>query len=119
MKKNRLLELANLLIDKIKSQEDCFSTITVVFPNVFIEQWFKTYWLKTQKNDVMMNVEFKQLNDILPELVTKSNYKLIKKNSLTQVIVSILARNDEELIPKNILNIIKIILLNYMIFHHL
>jgi len=100
MKKNRLLELANLLIDKIKSQEDCFSTITVVFPNVFIEQWFKTYWLKTQKNDVMMNVEFKQLNDILPELVTKSNYKLIKKNSLTQVIVSILARNDEELIPK-------------------
>lgn len=102
MKAKRLQDLANSLINEIKSKNDCFSTTTIAFPNPLVQQWFVSYWLETQGDAVLMNVEFKLLNDILPYLVKEESYKLIKKDNLTKVILSIISDPKENIIPKEV-----------------
>lgn len=94
--KKRLSDLADLLINNIKEKNNCFETTTIVFPNLFMEQWFKSYWLKKEGDNVLMNVECKKLNDVLPKLAHRPNYKLIKKSTLTQIIISILASKNDD-----------------------
>ncbi len=94
--KKKLSDLADLLINKIKEKKDFFITTTIVFPNLFIEQWFKSYWLRKEGENVLMNVECLKINDILPKLTHQANYKLIKKSTLTQIIISILVNNKDK-----------------------
>ena len=92
--KKTLSELADLLIDEIKTQKsDPFETTRVVFPNLLTQQWFKVYWLKTQKDAVLMNVKFETIDSILPFLVEQKDYHLIKNNVLRQIIIDILTNN--------------------------
>lgn len=96
-----LYQLADSLFLEIKSKRDPFAMTTVVCPNILMQQWLKAYWLKTQSENVLMNVCFKSLNDVIPELVDQKNYKLIKRNNLRQVIVSILIQ-DDSFIPSSL-----------------
>ena len=89
-----LYQLADSLFLDIKNKRDPFTTTTVVCPNILMQQWLKTYWLKTQSENVLMNVCFKSLNEVIPDLVVQKNYKLIKRNNLRQVIISILVQDD-------------------------
>ena len=94
----KLSELADSLFSLIKQNKDPFLTFTVVCPNIMMQQWIKHYWLKTQDDKVLMNVVFKSLNDIIPDLVDQKNYKLIKPNVLRQVVLSIIT-TDSSVIP--------------------
>ncbi len=100
MHQQTLSLLADTLISKIKEKTDCFETTTIVFPNIVSEQFFKSYWLKTQNDNVLMNVEFKRINDVLPSLVDQPNYKLINKSNLTQIILTILTNDSGGIIPQ-------------------
>ena len=90
--KPTLRELADILCNKINSRSDCFQTIHIVFPNLKIQQWFKAYWLDTQKDAVLLNVSFETLDSVLP-LITENRHKLISANNLRQIIINILS-ND-------------------------
>lgn len=83
MKDKQLSSLAdNLISSVIRNKTDCFDETVVVFPNLIIEQWFKAYWLKTQNDNVLMNVSFKTLNEIMPKIIEGRNYKVISKSNL-------------------------------------
>ena len=45
-----LNKLGDELIEIIKNKVDFFSTMSIVFPSSKMQQWFKTYWLKTQSD---------------------------------------------------------------------
>ena len=100
MKAKQIINLADELIKNIKSKNDCFETTTIVFPNSIVEQWFKAHWLKTQGDSVLMNVEFKKLNEALSQLVEQPKYKLINQSTLKQVILSILLNDTDDVIPE-------------------
>lgn len=108
MKEKQLSLLAdNLISSVIQNKTDCFDETIVVFPNLIIQQWFKSYWLKTQKDNVLMNVSFKTLNEIMPKIIDGKNYKLISKSNLKILILSILTNDEKNLIPQEYKNYYK------------
>ena len=100
MKSSKLTELADSLFTIIKGKTDCFDTTTIVVPNVLISQWLKSYWLKTEGENVLMNVEFKSFNDVFPYLVEQEQYKLIKHSDLKKIILSVLIKDEDNIIPE-------------------
>lgn len=105
MEGKNLCLLADNLISLLKGyKNDFFDTKIIVFPSIVVEQWFKSYFLKTQGENVLMNVEYKTIKDILPLLCKKKNFKLISHSDLKQIIISILLNDDNNIIPKNIKN---------------
>ena len=101
MKDKQLSSLAdNLISSVIRNKTDCFDETVVVFPNLIIEQWFKAYWLKTQNDNVLMNVSFKTLNEIMPKIIEGRNYKVISKSNLKILILSVLSNDDKNIIPQ-------------------
>ncbi|MCR5506043.1 MAG: exodeoxyribonuclease V subunit gamma [Bacilli bacterium] len=104
MKERQLTILADALIKEIKDKKDPFVTTTIVFPNVFIKQWFTAYWLKNQGDNVLMNVEYKTLNEALNLIVMQPNYYLISPGALKEVIISLLINDEDNIIPEEYKN---------------
>lgn len=105
MEEKNLCLLADNLISLLKeNKNNFFDTKIIVFPSIVVEQWFKSYFLKTQGENVLMNVEYKTIKDILPLLCKKKNFKLISHSDLKQIIISILLSDDKNIIPQNIKN---------------
>ena len=63
MDSNRLDNLAKSLFLEINSNKDPFVTPHIIVPNLFIEQWLKAYWLSSQEDKVLMNVDIISIND--------------------------------------------------------
>ena len=70
VKSSNIEKLGDYLKTRIKENKDFFNSPFVVFKNQNMEKWFKTYWLKTEK-DVLMNVMFGNILD----LITKNNHE--------------------------------------------
>lgn len=99
VKEKNLTILADKLfeeIGKFDDAEDWFTTKTVICPNILTEQWLKAYWLKTKGEKVLMNVVFKTLNNALPDFIDNNEFKLLNKNALRQIIISILCDDDSK-----------------------
>lgn len=94
VKKEKLIELANLLIEDIKAKNDLFETTIIVVPDKRLGAWFKSYWLKTEEN-VLMNINFKTIDEILPTIFnTEKKYKLINRKTLRSFIISTLTKKE-------------------------
>lgn len=94
VKKEKLIELANLLIEDIKTKNDLFETSIIVVPDKRLGAWFKSYWLKTEEN-VLMNINFKTIDEILPTIFnTEKKYKLVNRKTLRSFIISLLTKNE-------------------------
>ena len=82
IKSNKLNELADLLIEIILKRNDPFTTIKIVTSSISVQQYFKAYWLAKQ-NEILMNVEFVNINDALLSLIASDkSYKNISKETL-------------------------------------
>ena len=100
----KLNELADLLIDKIK-EADIFDPLTVVFPDNTMQKWFKAYWLKTQK-DVLMSADFKTINQGLFSFIcTDRKYSLLKQTDIELILLQLLS--DKDNIPSEIKELTK------------
>ena len=89
--------LGDKLIDSILCRKNEFDTITVVFPSSKTEQWFKTYWLKN-RSEILMNVKFLNIDEALLSLIlTKEEYKLIKRQDLKSLIIKHLASKNNDI----------------------
>ena len=84
--KNQLRQLGDELKNIIKNRDNIFNTITIVIPNSKIEQWFKSYWLKTE-NDILMNVKFVSINEALLNIYQKKNIKIFYQLILETIFV--------------------------------
>ena len=94
VKKEKLIELANLLIEDIKTKNDLFETSIIVVPDKRLGAWFKSYWLKTEEN-VLMNINFKTIDEILPTIFnTEKKYKLVNRKTLRSFIINLLTKNE-------------------------
>ena len=103
-KKPYLYELANELIKIIKLRKNVFETINIIVPSLNIEQWFKTYWLKTQ-DGILMNIKFQRIEEGLFNLFnTPKHYTLLKRNSLKSLIIKHLSKNSALTLPLEISN---------------
>ena len=97
-----LVELGNLLKDKIKNRKDLFTDIDIIVPNDKVEQWFKSFWLMTE-SEVLMNVRFFNIEDGLLKLFkTSKQYKIARRSELRTHIIEALARIDNKLLDKNV-----------------
>ena len=103
IKKTTLTDLGILLKDYIKSRTNIFDTINVVVPNSKTEQWFKSYWLKTQ-NDILMNVKFETIDDAMLKLIAnKEQFKLLNKDKFKLLVIKNLLNKKEVLdLPSSI-----------------
>ena len=82
IKSNKLNELADLLIEIILKRNDPFTTIKIVTSSISVQQYFKAYWL-AKHNEILMNVEFININDALLSLISSDkSYKNISKETL-------------------------------------
>ena len=99
----KLNELADNLISFIKNRTNIFSTLQIICPNMKMQQWFKSYWLKTQ-DDILMNVEFLNIDEALLKVIdTDKPYRLLKRDSLKSFIIKHLSiKNDELVFPSEI-----------------
>ena len=90
----KLTVLADKLIQEIKSNSDFFSGVTVIFPDKNVEKWFKSYWLKKEK-DVLMNINTKIIRNALFDLFeNKDGYTLISKDILRYIILKKLSTEE-------------------------
>lgn len=99
----KLSVLADQLINRIKTNSDFFSGVTVIFPDQNVEKWFKSYWLKKEK-DVLMNLNTKIIRNALFDLYkNEEGYSLITKDILGMLILKKLTVDEYEsdsIIPK-------------------
>lgn len=102
-----LNNLADKLIEIIKKRTNVFKTITVVVPNSKMQQWFKSYWLRTQ-SDILMNVKFENINETLLSLIDcNERFALISSDELKSLVIkNILAKENELDLPDTIKNYI-------------
>ena len=99
-----LNNLGDELIENIKNKVDFFSTMSIVFPSSKTQQWFKAYWLKTQ-SDILMNVEFINIDEKLFELISVDKpYKLMSKELFKSLVIKQLAKSyvDNKILPNDI-----------------
>lgn len=103
MSKNFFLnELANNLITIIKQRTNVFNTINVIVPSSNTEQWFKTYWLKTQ-NEILMNVKFQTIEQGLLSLIDSDKpYRILKRDAIKALIIKHLTQSDNLNLPSEI-----------------
>lgn len=103
--KNQLRQLGDELKNIIKNRDNIFNTITIVIPNSKIEQWFKSYWLKTE-NDILMNVKFVSINEALLNIIDcEKPFKLISRESLKSLIIKYLSKKEyQDILPTDIRN---------------
>ena len=102
--KNKDLEIcAKELVNELKKRENLFESFNILVPSKSLEDYFKTYWLKSG-NGVLMNVNFYTIDSLLKTLINNSyllsneEYKLLTVLTLEENI------NDIKLIS-NYLNI--------------
>lgn len=90
-----LTDLGNKLIEIILKRNDPFTTIKVVTSSLSVQQWFKAYWLSNQ-DEILMNVEFVNINDALLSLIDTDDtkYKIINKDTYKSLIIKHLFDED-------------------------
>ena len=97
-----LNNLADLLINEIKSKKDFFESTTIVVPKESMEQWFKAYWLRNE-DTVLMNVNFISVDDAL--YIMKAGEKsssIARRNELRTMIIKHLIMFDKDQLDKNL-----------------
>lgn len=104
IKSSKLNNLADKLIEIILKRNDPFDTLKIVINNLKVEQWFKAYWL-SKHSDVLMNVEFININDALLSLMDiDKQYKILNKDTIRCLVVKHLSNEEtKSLLPTEIL----------------
>ena len=104
IKSSKLNNLADKLIEIILKRNDPFDTLKIVINNLKVEQWFKAYWL-SKHSDVLMNVEFININDALLSLMDiDKQYKVLNKDTIKCLVVKHLSNEEtKSLLPTEIL----------------
>lgn len=92
--KDNLNLLADDLIKEIQLNKNPFDTVYIICPNLLVEQWFKSYWLKST-NKVLMNVKFYRLNPFINEAF--GNDKPLMSNEKMALFVADILLNNKEL----------------------
>ena len=88
IKSYSLNELGNKLKEQISNKTDIFATTNIIFPNNKLEQWFKTYWLRTE-DTVLMNIKGYSLEKGLLSLIkSDKEYELADNNVLRASIIN-------------------------------
>lgn len=94
IKMNNLNSLADALINEILKNKDPFNTYIIIFPNLLLEQWFKSYWLQ-KSNKVLLNVNFTRIRPFISQAF--GNEKPIMTNDkMALIIADILYNNDSK-----------------------
>lgn len=94
IKKNDLNSLIDEMINEIKNRINPFETYTIVVPNLLLEQYIKTYWLR-KSNSVLLNVQFKRLRSFLNEVFNNDKVLFTKENLSLLILKELLEnRND-------------------------
>lgn len=92
--KEKLTELADILIEDIKNKKDVFETTTIIVPSKRTSEWFKAYWLKSN-DDVLMNVNFQTFDEFIPSIIiTSKKYNIVNRKELRSFIINVLANNS-------------------------
>ncbi len=92
MKNCKLDCLSKELVHIINDRENPFKKINVLVPSYSLKSYFKAYWLKNNKNNVLMNVYFYTIDNLLESLVN-SNEKLLTSDLITLYILEELYSN--------------------------
>ena len=71
MEDKKLDTLSEELIKIINKRHSPFEKINVLIPSYSLKSYFKTYWLKKSKDNVLMNVYFYTVDDLLVEFACK------------------------------------------------
>ena len=88
--KNNLLKLIEDI--KLSQQKDLFNTPIVVLDNLNAEQWFKTNWLKEEK-DIYMNIKCVRFKYLYENIFDTFN-KILDINSITKIIIKLLSSDN-------------------------
>lgn len=71
-----LIFLADQMIDDIKNcWNEPFNAPTVIFPDFFVEDWFKRYWIKNNRS-VLMNLRTCRLDSYLFDILKPENQNI-------------------------------------------
>lgn len=93
IKYDNLNIIADELIKEILNNKNPFNTYNIIFPNLILEQWFKTYWLK-KTNKVLLNVKFTRLIPYINEAYN-NDIPLMTTDKMSLFIADILLNNKE------------------------
>lgn len=93
--------LGDELIDIIEQRTNVFNKITIVVPNSKVEQWFKAYWLRHQ-NEVLMNVEFKRIDNALKEFIDSDCYFELMRLDQFKILIMKHLPNILDLLPNEV-----------------
>ncbi|MGN1399791.1 MAG: hypothetical protein ACI4WG_07335 [Erysipelotrichaceae bacterium] len=98
MEMEKLNELADKLIEQIK-QADIFNPLIVVLPDKNLQQWFKSYWLKTE-SAVLMSVDFKTISEALKSFIySDKKYNLLDKTDVKLILLELLLQRPDDFQP--------------------
>lgn len=93
---NQLNKLGQEAIKEIKQRKSFFTTITMVFPNKRTGDFFKSFWLKNN-DEVLLNIEYKTIDEILPTLIeTEKRYQILKKQQMFSFVLEELSSFEEK-----------------------
>lgn len=90
-----IIENANKLIERIREDQkkNFFLAPIIVFDNIYIEQWFKAYFLSITSK-LYMNIKCIRFNDLY-EMISKS-CNILDSNTLKKEIISILVETSNK-----------------------
>lgn len=94
--------LAFKLIELIKKRQNILNPITIIIPDKKIEIWFKKFWLKNF-DEVLMNINFKIIEDALFEILNNKHYQKLTKRTKTSLLTKIIV-NHQDILPLDIKN---------------
>ena len=94
MEENKLGNLSDKLIEIINNRSNPFTKIKVLVPSYSLESYFKTYWLKHNKNNVLMNVYFYTVDDLINEFL-KPWSALLSNDLITLYVLNELSLNKD------------------------
>lgn len=94
IKMNNLNSLGDSLINEILKNKDPFNTYTIIFPNLLLEQWFKSYWLQKSKK-VLLNVKFTRMVPFINQAY-ENKKPIMTSDKMALLIADILYNNENK-----------------------
>lgn len=91
--KDTLDKLSDKLIEIINNKTNPFQKINVIVPSISLFNYFKAYWLKNNKIDVLMNVFFYTTDEYINSLIDKDK-RLLTNDLIVLYILKELNENN-------------------------
>lgn len=90
----RIIELAKDLITECNEKKDIFNQTYVLFDNILMEHWFKSFWLNNN-DDIFMNIKGIRFNDLYSMIFDINKNNIASKSVIRDTIIQI-ASNEQD-----------------------